>query len=413
MSLNKKIIFVFATVITTSIGILAAMDQLDTNNSTNTFDFFEGGDTKMMVDANNQFAIDFYSDLIAQKDDNDNIFFSPVSISTAFVILYEGSDGNTASEMQKIFGFEKDDSKRREGFANMQQSLNSHDEQYKIRLVNALWLAEGFVPLPEYTNTAKTYYDSNAESLDFSSGSAIATINNWTSKKTEGKIEQLFGSLDSGTRMVVTNAIYFQGTWVHQFDPERTKDKQFWLTKEESVMVPTMDLSRTHLNYFREKDGLQILELPYKGDDISMMILLPERIGELHNLEKSLTPEKISHWKSNLKSVHIAVSLPKFTMETDYDLKKFLPEMGVTDVFDSANADLSGISGTRGLFVGQAIHKAFVDVNEEGTEAAAVTGMAMLQSGFSFRADHPFVFLIQDNRTDQILFMGRVMNPTK
>ena len=412
MNLNTKIVLVFTIVIAVSIGVLVAVDQSDPDNSSTTFGFFQD-DTKMMVDANNQFALDFYSELAAQNDSSDNIFFSPVSISTAFAILYEGADGNTSSEMQDIFGFEEDDSKRRESFASMMQSLNPQDEQYKLRLANALWLAKGFTPLPEYTNTAETYYDSKAESLDFLSGNAVDTINNWTSEKTEGKIEKLFDSLNSGTKMVITNAIYFKGTWIHQFDPERTKDRQFWLTEEESVMVPTMDLPRTYLNYFREIDGMQVLELPYKGDGVSMLVLLPERIDGLNELEKSLTIQKISQWKNNMENIHIAVSLPKFTMETDYDLKKFLPAMGITDVFNPANSDLGGISGEKGLFVDQAIHKAFVDVNEEGTEAAAATGMAMLQSGFSFRASHPFLFIIQDNNTDQILFMGRVMDPTK
>ena len=410
MNFNTKFVLVFTIVIVTSIGILITIDQLDTSSAT-TSDFFQ--DTEIMVDVNNQFALEFYSELITQSDDNDNIFFSPVSISTAFAILYEGAEGNTSSEMQKIFGFEEDESKRREGFASMQQSLNPQDKQYNLRLANALWLDKGFIPLPEYTNTAEKYYDSNAESLDFSSGNAVDAINNWTSEKTEGKIEKLFENLDSGTRMVITNAIYFKGTWVHQFDPERTRDRQFWLNEEESVMVPTMDLPRTHLNYFREQDGTQILEIPYKGEDISMLILLPERIGGLGEIEKSLTPEKIFQWRSNLKNTHIAVSLPKFTMETDYNLKKLLFEMGLADVFSPADADLTGISDAKGLFVGQAIHKAFVDVNEEGTEAAAATGVAMLQSGFSFRANHPFLFAIQDNNTDQILFMGRVMDPTK
>ena len=311
-----------------------------------------------------------------------------------------------------MFGFEPDDSKRREGFASMQGTLNPQDEQYKLRLANALWLASGFEALPEYTDTAATYYDSDVESLDFSSQDAVETINRWVDEKTEGKIEKLFDKLSSATQLVITNAIYFKGEWVHQFDAERTKDRQFWIAPEESVMVPTMDLSRTDLKYARD-DHVSVLELPYKGDGISMLILLPERIDGLMSLEEALTIDRLFELKNNLKTVTIAVSIPKFSMETDYDLKKYLSSMGMNDAFDSMNADLSGISGAKGLFVERAIHKAFVDVNEEGTEAAAATGMAMLQSGFSFRADHPFLFVIQDNNTEQILFMGRVMDPTK
>lgn len=407
MNLNVKIVIIFTIVIFASIGTLVAIDQTD-SISMSKFEFSQDAE---MIDANNQFALDLYSELSAENND-DNLFFSPTSISTAFAILYEGADGNTADEMQDMFGFEPDDSKRREEFASMQRSLNPQDEQYKLRLANALWLARGFEPLPEYTDTAATYYDSNVESLDFSSGKAVEKINGWVDEKTEGKIEKLFDKLSSGTSLVITNAIYFKGEWVHQFDVERTKDRQFWIASETSVNVPTMSLSRTDLKYARD-DQMSVLELPYKGDDVSMLLLLPERTDGLKQIEESLTIDKLAEMKSNLKTVKIAVSIPKFSMETDYDLKKYLSDMGMNDAFDSVNADLSGISGAKGLFVEKAVHKAFVDVNEEGTEAAAATGVAVLQSGFSFRADHPFVFVIQDNETGQILFIGRVMDPAK
>lgn len=407
MKLNTKILLIFTVAIFASISILVAIDQTD-SPSTSKFDIFQDIE---MIDANNQFALDLYSKLNAENSDQ-NLFFSPTSISTAFAILYEGADGNTADEMQDLFGFESDDSKRREGFANMQRLLNPQDEQYKLRLANALWLADGFEPLPEYTDTVTTYYDSDVESLDFSSHNAVETVNRWVDEKTEGKIEKLFDKLSSSTQLVITNAIYFKGEWIHQFDIERTKDRQFWTAPEEFVNVPTMDLSRTDLKYARD-DQVSVLELPYKGDSISMLILLPERMDGLRSLEKSITVEKLSQWRDHMKTVEISVSIPKFSMETDYDLKKYLSDMGMNDAFDSMNADLSGISGAKGLFVGGAIHKAFVDINEEGTEAAAATGMAVLQSGFSFRADHPFLFVIQDNNTGQILFMGRIMDPTK
>ena len=407
MNLNVKIVIIFTAVIFSSVGILVGIDQSDSNSSMK-LDFIVD---QNIVNANNQFALDFYSKLSTESND-ENLFFSPTSISTAFAILYEGAEGNTADEMQETFGFEPDDSKRRDGFADMQRSLNPQDEQYKLRLANALWLANGFEPLPEYTDTAATYYDSNVESLDFSSGKAVETINRWVDEKTEGKIEKLFDNLSSATQLVITNAIYFKGEWVHQFDSERTKDMQFWTFPEESVMVPTMSLSRTDLKYARDEQ-VSILELPYKGDDLSMLILLPERTDGLKSIEESLTLDRLSELKSNLKTVTISVSIPKFTMETDYDLKKHLSEMGMDDAFDGMNADLSGISGAKGLFVGNAIHKAFVDVNEEGTEAAAVTGIAVLQSGLTFRADHPFLFVIQEKETGQILFMGRMMDPTK
>ena len=272
-------------------------------------------------------------------------------------------------------------------------------------------MADNFELFPEYLDVAIAYYDGKVESLDFSSKNAVDIINTWTNEKTDGKIEKIFDNLSSGTRLVITNAIYFKGTWVNQFEPEKTKDQKFWITEDKFVYATTMNMPRTDLKYTRD-ENLQVLELPYGGDGVSMLVLLPERPDGLKLLEESLTVEKVSEWRDQLESVKIAVSLPKFTMETSYDLKGPLINLGMVDVFDGKTSDFSEMSDSKGLFVAKAVHKAFVDINEEGTEAAAATGMAMLQSGLSFRADHPFMFMIQDNITGQILFIGRVMDPT-
>ena len=312
-----------------------------------------------IIDANNQFSLDMYSKLI--EENNDNVFFSPASMSSAFAILYEGSQNNTESEMEEVFGFEHDDSKRRDGFAALQQSLNSKDKQYDLKFANALWIADDFELLPDYVDIAMKYYGSKVESLDFSSNNAVDTINTWTNEKTDGKIEEIFDNLSSGTRLVITNAIYFNGFWVNQFEPEKTKDKEFWLSEDKFVYATTMNLPRTDLKYTRD-ENTQVLELPYDGDDISMLVLLPEHTNGLKSLEESLTVEKISKWRSQLEPVKISVSLPKFTMDTNYDLKKSLIDLGMIDAFDGKTSDFSGMSDSKGLFVTKVIHKAFVDV---------------------------------------------------
>ena len=360
--------------------------------------------------ANNQFALRFYSQL-SEDDREGNIFFSPSSIFTAFAIAYEGAGGNTATEMQQVFGFEKDDSKRKAGFAEMQKLLNPQDEEYVLNIANALWLAKGFEVNPEYSKTVKTHYDSNVESVDFTSEKdGLDIINQWVDEKTNGKIEKIFEELDPQTKLAITNAIHFKGDWAEPFDKEKTTNSSFYINEKTSIQVPMMELKTTYLNAARQ-DNVQILELPYEGEKLSMLVLLPNEVDGIKSLEESLSKDNLDEWKSHLQQSKVKVHMPKFKLETHYDMVPKLQDMGIYDAF--GNADFSGISNS-GLYIYKAIHKAFVDVNEEGTEAAAATGMAMRESGpMPFTANHPFVFLIQDNDTGQILFMGRVMDPTK
>jgi len=367
----------------------------------------EAIDPTKIVNANNQFAIDFYSQVTADKQ--ENVFFSPWSISTAFAIAYEGARGNTADEMSDTFGFVKDDEERRTVFAAIHEDLNQKDARYKLNIANALWLAPDFEPFQEYVNIAKTYYDSEVETVNLV-GDGVDIINDWVKTKTEGKIEEILvpGSLTAQTRMVITNAIYFNGTWVMPFEEKRTSEQDFIVNAKKTVTVPMM--SQTLFFNYTKNDQLFILELPYEGDRLSMLILLPNEIDGITSLEESLTAQKISQWKNDLFERKLQVQMPKFTMETDYDLIPGLKNLGINDAFGPA--DFSGISNS-GLYIAKAIHKAFVDVNEKGTEAAAATAIVMDESAPpTFRADHPFIFIIQDNETGIILFIGKVLDPT-
>ncbi|HWP52471.1 MAG TPA: serpin family protein [Candidatus Binatia bacterium] len=355
------------------------------------------------------FAIRFYHQ--AARHTDGNIFFSPTSIKTAFGVAYEGAQGTTAKEMEQVFGFEPDDQKRRAEIASIQSSLNPSDKKLTLRLANALWLAHGFEPLEEYVDTVTTYYGSQVDTLNFASADAVNTINGWVDNKTEGKIEELFQGLDPNTRLVITNAIYFKGNWTNPFDKERTTDTDF-VTPQKTVQVPMM--SRDGIFNYTKDNMVEVVELPYQGDRLSMLIILPDRMVGLTPVEDSLTIEKMQEWKNSLAEQRLLVQIPKFTLETEYDLNRILSDLHVISAFSSSDADFSGISGSKGLFIEKAIHKAFVDVNEEGTEAAAATGIVMQESAPpTFRADHPFMFLIQDNKTGEILFMGRVTDPTK
>jgi serpin B len=357
--------------------------------------------------ANNQFALNFYSHVTQDKE--SNVFFSPTSIFTAFAIAYEGAKDNTASEMKDVFGFESDESKRRMGFADMQKQLNMKQQNNTISLANALWIAENFKVLPEYVDTAKTYYNSEVESVNFASKEkGIDLINSWVDEKTHGKIKKIFEELDPATELVITNAIYFKGIWEEPFEKTKTTVGDFHVGIDNAVKVPMMQ-SKTTFPNVAVNDLVQIVELPYEGENFSMLILLPRNVDGMKSLEESLSADNLTKWKDELKKMKTKVYMPKFKLETKYDLKSILQEMGIHDAFH--DADFTGIANS-GLYIEKAVHKAFVEVNEEGTEAAAATGIAMLTSGpFEFTVDRPFIFIIQDNETGSILFIGKVVNP--
>ena len=366
-----------------------------------------------ITDSANEFALDFYRQESEEK--KENIFFSSPSIYGAFSILQEGARGDTADEMQNVFGFPDDDD-RRIGFYSYMDSLNQkNDDENTISMANALWLANDFAPLPEYVKTAKTFYSSSVDSVNFANNEGVDKINDWTKLKTQDKIKELLkpGSTDSMTKMVITNAIHFEGSWDHPFDVEDTYETDFEVDSQKKVKVEMMTYPHKMSIKHMATENMQMLQMPYKGNNLSMLILLPDSVAEMQSVEDSLTLENLNTWKDSLSSLRgIVIHIPKFTLETEYDLKESLPEMGMSSVFGSA--DLSGITGYKGLYVSEAIHKAFVDVNEKGTKAAAATAIVLDESGGGeFRADHPFIFMIQDNETGSILFMGKVMDPTK
>jgi serpin B len=366
--------------------------------------------------ANNQFAIAFYSNL-TQNDSTSNVFFSPASISTAFSILYEGARQNTSQEIQQVFGFPEEDNLRHSGYLSLHQSINKKSNtDTEISIANALWLAENFEPLAEYIDTATTFYDSTVSTVDFASDEGVEKINKWVDDKTQGKITDILkpGSTDSNTKMAITNAIYFKGLWEYPFDPEDTYESEFMIDKDNSVNVQMMTFPHKMQVNYTIAEKMEMIELPYRNGTVSLLVILPNEIDDLRTVEESITADNLKMWQDfPTLNRGINIHIPKFTLETEYDLTQQLPDMGMPTVFNPVHADLSGITGYKSLYVSQAIHKAFVEVNEKGTEAAGATVIVTDESsGQTFRADHPFVFIIQDNETDNILFMGRVVNPT-
>ncbi|MFA4849846.1 MAG: serpin family protein [Methanoregula sp.] len=376
--------------------------------------------------ANNRFAFDLYAALAKNPANvGQDLFYSPFSISSALAITGEGAKGKTADEIFMVFYLPKNDTVREEGFARINEGINFGNAGYTLRTANALWAEKSYPFLPAFTGIARKYYSANVTSLDFKNTpeDSRATINEWVEQKTENKIRDLLppGSIDPLTRLVITNAVYFKGTWVRQFDANKTMDADFRTGTGKTVNVRMMQDTGEDARYrYAETDSVQYIELPYAhktGKALSMAVILPKG-DDLKPAEAVLNESNLSALQDSASSRRVKLYLPKFRMETRYELPDTLSALGMPTAFTPGAADFSGMDGTKNLFISEVIHKAFIDVNEEGTEAAAATGVVMTERAIApggslpvFRADHPFVFLIQDKETGTILFIGRVADP--
>ncbi|KAK1172457.1 leukocyte elastase inhibitor-like [Acipenser oxyrinchus oxyrinchus] len=372
--------------------------------------------------ANTQFTLELFRK-INESNSSGNIFFSPLSITAALAMVYLGAKGNTAAQMAKALHFEKTMDVH-SGLQTLSADINKPGASYLLKLANRLYGEKTFSFLKEFLESTLKFYHADLAAVDFigATEEARQQVNQWVESQTEGKIKDLLkkGSITGLTRLVLVNAIYFKGNWLNKFDEKNTKEMPFKLNKNESKPVTMMyQMKKFPFNYVPELK-LQILELPYVEEELSMIILLPNEMDDsstgLQQLEKELTLEKIQEWtkRDNMDTrTDIYVHLPKFKLEESYDLKTHLAGLGMADVFCS-KADLSGINGGPGLFLSHVVHKSFVEVNEEGTEAAAATAgiiaFCMLQEEH-FTADHPFLFFIRHNKTNSILFFGRYSSP--
>jgi len=368
-----------------------------------------------IVNANNQFAFELYLEL--DKSEQGNIFYSPYSIFSALAMTYEGAKGQTADEMKSVFHFPESNILR-PNFAAIYNDINIGNDAYELRTGNALWVQQDYKLLDEYTSRVEKYYGGKAANVDFvrETEKSRQTINSFIEQQTNNKIKELIpqGILDISTVLVLTNAVYFKGTWEWEFDKSDTSVQDFKVTLDNVVKTPMMYMKNDEARFnYADLEDLQILELPYKGEEISMLILLPK--VDIDSIEPYLSAEKLKEWKSQMKEEKLdAIYLPKFEFDSKYFMKNTLSEMGMPLAF-SSSADFSGIDGSRGLFIDHVIHQGFVKVDEEGTEAAAATAVTIVKATFPmnvFRADRPFIFIIQEKDTGLILFMGRVTDPT-
>jgi serpin B len=366
------------------------------------------------VEAYNGFAFDLYGRYSAG---DGNILFSPYSISTALSMTYEGARGETADEMEAVFGFLENPSERLPSVARIYNTLNDADREYALHTVNALWVQQGYPVVEDYVDAIVGYYGGDFNALDFVAepDESRVTINDWVEERTNDRIKDLFpsGSIDADVRLVLTNAIYFKGDWLMEFDEEATGEEEFHVSPTKTVTVDMMRLGGETFNY-AETDELQILELPYTGEDVSMLVVVPKE-GCMGEVEAQLSADRLGEWVELMEGTAVNVYLPRFTFETKYFMKEDLAEMGMPKAFTDA-ADFSGMNAEDQLFIDKVIHQAFIEVNEKGTEAAAATGVSVKLTAAApeetFRADRPFVFFIRDMDTGVIMFMGRVTDPS-
>lgn len=380
-------------------------------------------DKAELSEGNNAFAVDLYDHLRTQPG---NLFFSPENISTAFGMTYAGARGQTAAEMARVFHFTLPPDRLHPAMGALLAAMNAQHSGYTLRVADALWAQQGEDFLPDYLNLMQSDYGAGFHRVDFRTApeSVRGTINHWVEQQTNNRIQNLIGPgvLKPSTRLVLTNAIYFKGTWRDPFRKDATQEEPFHLSDGQTVKTPLMHRTGRYLYY----DGgtFQALEMPYdsgqKGDELAMVVLLPKQTDGLAALERQFTSAALNDWIGKMGPVsQVVVTLPRFRMTQQFELSHALSAMGMPQAFSPA-ADFSGMTGKPGFLISAAIHKAFVDVNEEGTEAAAATSSIMVATAMrlpeppvTFRADHPFLFLIRDAQTGEILFLGRLEDPTK
>ncbi|XP_056290403.1 serpin peptidase inhibitor, clade B (ovalbumin), member 1, like 3 isoform X2 [Pseudoliparis swirei] len=375
--------------------------------------------------ANTTFSLALFKKL-GDDDKTANVFYSPFSISSALAMVMLGARGNTATQMSECLKTQDCLDEVHVSFGQLLSELNKADAPYALSVANRLYGEQSYEFVEDYLGNTKKHYRAELQSVDFKAGSEAArlNINAWVQEQTQGKIKDLLaeGVVNSLTRLVLVNAIYFKGNWNKQFEESATRDAQFRLNKNETKSVKMMhQKSKFPLAYIPEA-SCQILEIPYKGKELSMLIFLPNEIEDsttgLEKIEKELTYEHFVEWTrpDMMDVVELQVGLPRFKMEENYDMKNVLVSMGMVDAFDMSMSDFSGMGPGNDLVLSKVVHKAFVEVNEEGTEAAAATAAVMMlrcamPMTRPFIADHPFLFFIRHNKSMSILFAGRFCSP--
>ncbi|XP_031802054.1 serpin B6-like isoform X1 [Sarcophilus harrisii] len=357
---------------------------------------------------------------IGEADNSQNVFYSPLSLYCALAMVLDGAKGNTAAQIKQVLSLNKGTDVHL-SFQSFLAEANRSGGQCLLRIANRLFGDKAYDFISSFKESCQKYYHSNMEKLDFANAPEEARkhINKWVEEKTEGKIVELLAndSVDPLTSLVLVNAIYFKGRWQKQFDKFKTTEQMFKISQEKLKLVPMMFLKSTFSTTYIGEVFTKILVLPYAGGQMDMIILLPDENTDLTMLERNLTSEKLTDWinPDRMDEMETEVFLPRFKLEENLDMEFILRKLGISDAFDGSKADFTGMSARNDLYLSKVVHKAYVEVNEEGTEAvgasAAVMSNRCARFTLQFIVDHPFLFLIRDKSSKNILFLGKVTSP--
>jgi serpin B len=380
-------------------------------------------EVQALAEAGNAFGLDLYAELSNRR--NANLFLSPISLHTALGMTGAGARGGTGDQMRRVLHSGEKPGSDASAVNAMMDTLNNPrtlegEPAYQLSIANALWIQKNYPLQPAFTAVARDRYRAKVSPVDFlRADAACRTINKWVAGETADKIREIISPrlISNLTRLVLTNAIYFKSAWENPFNKDATQEKPFYRMTGDTLQTPMMH-QQDRFGYL-ESESLQLLEMPYKGGDLSMIILLPRDREGLNALEAGLTPIRLDAWLREIRSEEVTVTFPRFRFTTDSEISDILKSLGMTEAFDPEKADFSGMTTAETLFISAVLHKAFIAVDEEGTEAAAATAVAMVATAMPikkepkvFTADHPFVFMIRHRETGSILFLGRLFDPS-
>lgn len=370
-----------------------------------------------IIDADNNFGLELFRNIELIKPEDKNSMVSPISVSLALAMLFNGADGNTKIQMEetlKKVGLSSNEINK--SYKDLVSGLASHDPKVELAISNAIFYRNTFSVKNDFIATNKDYYNAEVSALDFSKTSeTLSKVNNWVYTNTKGKIDKIIEEVKQEDVMYLLNAIYFNGEWKYTFEVKETTNRSFTKTDKSVIQVPTMTTEK-QFNYTKQSD-FEMLEIQYGSGNYSMLILLPNEGKTVNKVISLMTKENLSNWVKQLSEQKKMLYMPKFEFKYDNSLKDELTVMGMTDAFNEAKANLKGISDAGKLFVSEVMHKSYIKVDEKGTEAAAVTGITVGVTSFNpnlyFNVNRPFVFVIREKVSNAILFVGKVVDPTK
>jgi serine protease inhibitor len=370
-----------------------------------------------IIAADNQFGFELFQKVNASVNEPKNRMISPLSVSLALAMLYNGAEGNTKRQMEEILhksNLSAEDINQ--SYKLMVEGLSSHDPKVELSISNAIFYRNTFAVKPDFISTNQNFYQAEVSGLDFTNTTqTLETVNGWVNTKTKGKIDKIIEEVSDNAVMYLLNAIYFNGEWKYRFDSKETFDMTFRKEDQSTIQVPTMQIENP-FNYL-SNENFKLLEMPYGSGKYSMLIFLPEDGRTTDDVISQLSADNVNDWISKMTEQKKKVYLPKFEFKFDDSLVDELETLGMTDAFNASAANLSGISDKAQLVVSEVKHKSYIKVDERGTEAAAVTGITIEVTSVgpdnSFRVDHPFVFAIREKDTQAILFIGKVNDPTQ